>query len=280
MADIPSRGHRTPAVLLTIAGFDPSNGAGITADLQVFAAHGFFGTSAITALTVQSTQGVAAVHSVAPEVLRHTLDHLLCDLPPDGIKIGMLGSAENTLAICDFLHALSDIETCRNVPVILDPVLKSSSGTALLTLESRDVLTRELLPLVSWMTPNVLEMNEIAGDHHEESNREQCLAILGQRFPNLQIIATGGDEEGHPTDSWRSLDGQVRNVQGNRIHTKSTHGTGCAFSSALLCRLVQGMKPAEAIVAAKTYVEGALHHAPDVGHGTGPLGLLWPVQHC
>jgi len=279
MADRPNTGHKAPAVLLTIAGFDPSNGAGITADLQVFAAHGFFGTSAITALTVQSTQGVAAVENVAADMLRHTLDCLLCDLPPAGIKIGMLGSAENVLAVCGFLRALSDIEACRRIPIVLDPVLRSSSGAALLTSEGEVVLFQELLALVSWITPNYIEMRQLS--EVREDDLLSSMERLSSRYPGLQVLVTGGDQDGSPLDFWRSSsDGEILEFRGRRVETKSTHGTGCAFSSALLCRLVEGRKPAEAIAAAKTYVEGALRHAPGVGHGTGPLGLLWPLQHC
>ena len=150
-----------PKVVLTIAGFDPSSGAGITADLQVFAAHGLFGTAAITALTVQSTLGVSYVEAVSAKTLRATLDHLVADLPPAGIKIGMLGSAEAVRTVADFVRSLSDVDGSLKVPVVLDPVLRSSSGAALLVPEALEALRAELLPLVSWITPNLQELIQL-----------------------------------------------------------------------------------------------------------------------
>ena len=119
--------------VLTIAGFDPSSGAGVTADLMVFAAHGLFGTSCITGLTVQSTVGVRSTTAVSAEVVKATLDCLVSDLPPAGIKIGMLTTAENVGVVAEFLAAFRDEE--RRVPVVLDPVLRSSSGRELLDAE-------------------------------------------------------------------------------------------------------------------------------------------------
>src|SRR5271168_4062478 len=147
--------------VLTIAGYDPSSGAGVTADLMVFAAHGLFGTSCITSLTVQSTMGVRSATPVTAETVRATLDCLESDLPAMGIKIGMLGTAGNAAAVADFLQRLRD--EGRRVPVVLDPVLRSSSGRELLDADGVEVMRERLLPLVDWVTPNLEEAAMLTG---------------------------------------------------------------------------------------------------------------------
>ena len=267
-----------PKVVLTIAGFDPSSGAGITADLQVFAAHGLFGTAAITALTVQSTLGVSYVEAVRAKTLRATLDHLVADLPPAGIKIGMLGSAEAVQTVADFVRSLSDVGASLKVPVVLDPVLRSSSGAALLVPEALEALRAELLPLVSWITPNLQELIQLV--RCTGSGFEELASSLGEDNPGLFVVATGGDEEGVPTDRVRYPSGRVETFHGQRVETRSNHGTGCAFSSALLSQLVLGKTSEEAVTLAKRYVEGALRSAPGLGSGNGPMDLLWPMRSC
>jgi hydroxymethylpyrimidine/phosphomethylpyrimidine kinase len=142
--------------VLTIAGFDPSSGAGVTADLAVFAAHGLFGTSCITALTVQSTLGVQAVHPVDATILRATLKCLKEDLPPAGVKIGMLGTADAVAVVARFLEKL--LAERPETVVVLDPVLRSSSGRELLSAEGLNLMRERLLPLVNWCTPNLAEL--------------------------------------------------------------------------------------------------------------------------
>jgi len=255
-------------VVLTIAGFDPSNGAGITADLQVFAAHGLFGTACITALTVQSTQGVAAVEPVS-HLIGSTLEHLNADLPAAGIKIGMLGSVEAVRAVAGFLREFRK----AGVPVVLDPVMRSSSGARLLSEEGVAALRAELLPLVDWITPNLDELGDLAELPGESA--EEALAELRGRFPRLHIIATGGDSDGEAVDKLLTSEGALHHFGGARIETTSTHGTGCAFSSALLSRLVLGDEPVAAVAAAKMFVRESLYLAPGLGKGRGPLNLSW-----
>ena len=147
--------------VLTIAGFDPSSGAGVTADLMVFAAHGMFGTSCVTSLTVQSTVGVAASYPVAAEVVRATLDCLWADLPAAGVKIGMLATAANVEVVAEFVGSLRGKGT--RIPVVLDPVLRSSSGRELLDADGVRLVRERLLPLVDWVTPNVEELSVLTG---------------------------------------------------------------------------------------------------------------------
>jgi hydroxymethylpyrimidine/phosphomethylpyrimidine kinase len=264
--------HSAPPVVLTIAGHDPSSGAGITADLQTFAAHGLFGTSAITALTVQSTLGVAAVHPVPPHLLAQTLAHLTQDLPPAGIKIGMLGAIETIATIAAFLR-----EPATSPPtIVLDPILRSSSGAALLDPEALTNLRYELLPLVHWITPNCAELAALTALPVENPTQaEAAIHALAAHHPHLLIVATAGDGD-HPTDILRLPSGDLHRFPGEHIPTTSTHGTGCAFSSALLANLVLGRAPTAAVAAAKLYVTEAIRRAPNLGHGHGPLNLLWP----
>ena len=268
-----------PSTALTIAGFDPSSGAGITADLQVFAAHGLFGTSAITALTVQSTLGVAAVHACDAATLRHTLDHLTADLPPAGIKIGMLASGRIVEMVASFLQCLSPNQP-RNLdlPIVLDPVILSSSGAALLDPDGLRCLQETLLNRVNWITPNWQELALLAETPVSNlAEVEAALNLLGERYPHLFSVATAGDRE-TPIDLLRTPNGELHQFAGQHIETTSTHGTGCAFSSALLSRLILGDTPTAAVAAAKSYVEGALRNTPGVGHGKGPMDLLWPLR--
>jgi hydroxymethylpyrimidine/phosphomethylpyrimidine kinase len=262
-------------VLLTIAGFDPSSGAGITADLQVFAAHGAWGTACATSLTVQSTRGVLRSEPVSGELIRDTLDTLCADLPPTGIKIGMLGSTGAVHAVASFLR-----EHPQPGPVVLDPVLRSSSGAELLPAEAMGMLQHELLPLVSWLTPNVDELAALTGLAVLRTAREAEAALLaaGQRWPHLHIVCTGGHLES-PVDLLLTPEGKLHRFAGERVETTSTHGTGCAFSSSLTARLARGETPEQAVRGAKEYVAEALRRAPGLGSGRGPLGLLWPLGH-
>jgi len=292
--------HPTPRILLTIAGHDPSSGAGITADLQVFSAFGQFGVSAITALTVQSTLGVAEIQPVGSPLLARTLDYLTADLPPAGIKIGMLGSAAIAQAVADFLHSLpgagsnpgipaekKGIETGStelshsgvfSLPIVLDPILRASSGANLLDPAALATLHERLLPAVTWITPNWPELSALTGHPIQTlAEAESATNILAARHPHLHIVATGGDQS-QPTDLLRLPSGEIHYLFGEHIATTSTHGTGCAFSSAILSRLVLGDTPAAAFEAAKHYVTEAIRRAPTVGHGRGPLNLLWPLS--
>ncbi len=260
--------------LLTIAGFDPSSGAGITADLFVFAAHGFFGTSATTALTVQSTLGVLASHPVAAHVLSASLDCLEEDLPAGGIKIGMLATADNVRSVASFLERkrLRD-----RVPVVLDPVLLASSGRALLSLDGLEVLREELLPLVDWATPNRQELGWMLGRKLDTSQDvEDGARELASHFPDLSLVATGGDTDSADDLVYTSAGG-AEWMRGRRIASDATHGTGCAFSSALLCGLCGKRDGLEAARMAKEYVALAIQTAVRRGGGKGPMNLLWPL---
>jgi hydroxymethylpyrimidine/phosphomethylpyrimidine kinase len=272
---------RTPPVCLTIAGFDPSSGAGVSADLKTFAAYGIYGVAAITALTVQSTQGVRAIEAVRPSLFRETLEHLAADIPPVGVKLGMLASAGLVSEAEHFLRARPELRQC----VVLDPVSRSSSGAPLLDAEGTSQLRERLLGAVGWVTPNLDELALLTGV--EVRTREQ-VPSAAERLrrqatsignPDMAIVVTGGDLD-RPDDylllpDCERAEGRGHWLQGERVETRSTHGTGCAFSSALLAELVLGRSGVTAVEGAKRYVAGALRAAYPVGQGRGPLHHLF-----
>ena len=265
-------------IALTIAGFDPSSGAGITADLKVFAAHNVYGMACITALTVQSTLGVRRVEPIAPTTLSETLTCLRDDVIPSGVKIGMLATAETVGEVTAFLNSTA----ISRQQVVLDPVLKSSSGRELLHAAGVDRLRAELLARVGWITPNLDELAiliESEPVHREDipaaaSKLQQIARQAGN--PELHVVVTGGHLD-RPDDFLRTPDGEEIWLPGERVETTSTHGTGCAFSSALLCQLLKGAKPKPAVDAAKAYVTGALKAAYPVGRGKGPMHHLFGI---
>ena len=259
--------------VLTVAGFDPSSGAGVTADLAVMAAHGMFGISCVTALTVQSTMGVRAIHAVDAGVVAETLACLVEDLPPAGVKIGMLATAGNVTAVAEFLEGLGG-----RVPVVLDPVIRSSSGAELLDAEGLAAMRSRLLPRVDWVAPNLAELGALAEMAVDgRGGMERAARSLQERWPELHVVGTGGHLD-RPDDLVLWPDGRVEWMAGTKIESRSTHGTGCAFSTALLCGLAAGVEAGEAVRSAKAFVTEAIRRAESRGAGHGPMELLWPLR--
>jgi hydroxymethylpyrimidine/phosphomethylpyrimidine kinase len=265
--------------VLTIAGFDPSCGAGITADLAVFQAHALNGTAAITALTVQSTAGVRSTHATDSAVLQATLECLDADLPPAGIKIGMLGSAAAVSVVATYLKGVRDVR--RDCVFVLDTVLRSSSGRELLDADGLRVLQTDLIPQVDWITPNLEELSLLSG---LPVARREDVPVAVERYQarhrHLGVLATGGhldppDDFLHPPLS--SLSEGIW-LRGEHVSTRATHGTGCTFSSAFLCGLVQGLSAVDAAVAAKHYTAGAMSHAVETGSGPCAMDHLWQLR--
>jgi len=264
----------TPPIVLSIAGFDPSSGAGITADLKVFSAHRLYGMSCITALTVQSTLGVREVEPVSSQLVAETLQTLTEDVTFAGIKIGMLATAE----ICEIVSAFLD----RNpaVPVVLDPVLRSSSGRQLLESAGVRAIQETLLYRVNWITPNLAELGILTGEsvEHKENipRAADSLRRMARNLGNegLNIVVTGGHLD-RPDDYLLTCQGESSWIPGQRVETSATHGTGCAFSSSLLCRIVARDSPLAAVTSAKAYVAAALNSAYPIGRGNGPMHHLF-----
>jgi hydroxymethylpyrimidine/phosphomethylpyrimidine kinase len=268
----------TPPVCLTIAGFDPSSGAGVTADLKTFAAHGVYGVAAITALTIQSTQCVRGIEAVRPSLFRETLECLAADIDLAGVKLGMLASAGLVAEAEHFLRARPELRPA----VVLDPVTRSSSGAALLDKEGTLLLRERLLGVVGWVTPNLEELAMLAGVEVRRREQVEPAAARLVRYaasignPGLAIVVTGGHLD--RPDDFLLLNGQGGWLAGERVETRCTHGTGCAFSSALLAGLVQGRSGIDAVKAAKIYVREAMLAAYPVGQGHGPLQHLFAFK--
>jgi hydroxymethylpyrimidine/phosphomethylpyrimidine kinase len=252
-------------IVLSIAGYDPSSGAGITADIKTIAAHGCYGVTCITALTVQSTRGVKRVDAVEGRVITETLEELASDLDIAAVKIGMLGSVEATRAVAAFL------KRHRPQPVVLDPVIRSSSGAELLSEEALLVLKDRLLGMVSVITPNIDEAAALTGMRINNIDEMSAAALRLRAMGARNVIVTGGHID-PPTDVISSeSSADVIALKGRMIVSRSTHGTGCAFATALACKLAQGQNLVAAAKAAKQFVETALRNAPMMGRGISPV---------
>ena len=266
---------QTPPVVLTIAGFDPSSGAGITADIKTIAAHGCYGVACITAMTVQSTQGVSRVEALPARLIGDTLRELNRDLEIAAIKIGMLGSAEVVAAVADFLSS------SKLGNVVLDPILRSSSGARLLEPKGEKLLLERLLPLVAVITPNLEETAALSGLPVRNVEEMKAAALRLHQMGAANVVVTGGHLDKaidllsftHPNGG---IETQVYKAE--RLRSRSTHGTGCAFASAVACHLAQGRHLPEAVLLAKAYVTAAITHAPPLGRGTGPLDHLYRMH--
>jgi hydroxymethylpyrimidine/phosphomethylpyrimidine kinase len=271
----------TRPVALTIAGFDPGSGAGVTADLKTFSAHGIYGVACISALTVQSTLGVRAVEPLSVALVRQTLECLAEDISLAGVKIGMLGSSAVAGEVASFLTAQSG--NLARERIVLDPVLRSTSGTPLIDLNGIRIIREELLHRVGWITPNTHELAILLGEDLVDRNQVPAAAVrlaeIAARSGNheLNVVVTGGHLD-RPDDFLLTAAGDQLWVPGERIDTNSTHGTGCAFSSALLCELISGLGPSDSVAAAKAYVTEALRSAYPVGKGKGPMNHLFRLD--
>lgn len=260
---------KPPVIVLSIAGFDPSSGAGITADLKTIAAHGLYGISCITALTVQSTQGVTQVQPISRRIVRSTLKALLDDFEPAAVKIGMLGSREVVDAVAGIL------EEHRLPNVVLDPVLKASSGAALFEAEGISLLIERLLPLVDVITPNLDEAHQLTELPVSSLSEMRTAAQQLHRLGAKAVVITGGHLH-QPSDILSEESGErMIEFPGEHVATNSTHGTGCAFASSLACNLALGEGLEESVRNAKEYVSQALKLAYPIGSGKGPLNHLF-----
>jgi hydroxymethylpyrimidine/phosphomethylpyrimidine kinase len=266
-----------PPVVLTIAGFDPSSGAGITADIKTIAAHSCYGVSCITAMTVQSTSGVKRVDPADPTLVTDTLEELVADLEIAAVHIGMLGAAKVAKAVSDFLQPAGS-HKARLPNIVLDPILKSSSGADLLDAAGIRVLTERLIPLADVVTPNVDEAAIITHMKRvEELDEMRAAAAKLHQMGAPAVVITGGHLEKAidllSFTTKRSVEQEV--FKAERQRSNSTHGTGCAFATAMACHLALDRGLAEATLLAKTYVSAAISNGQSLGKGTGPVHHLY-----
>jgi hydroxymethylpyrimidine/phosphomethylpyrimidine kinase len=279
-----------PPVVLTIAGFDPSSGAGVTADIKTIAAHGCYGVACITAMTVQSTSGVRRVAAVDPSVVTETLEELASDLEIAAVRIGMLGSVKVVKAVADFLSGESAQPSSRSggsprnsqnrarLPnIVLDPILKSSSGADLLDAAGTRLLIERLIPLADVVTPNVDEAAAITGLKVTELDEMKAASTKLHEMGAPAIVITGGHlEKAIDLLSFTTKRGIEQEIfKAERQRSNSTHGTGCAFATAMACHLALDRGIAEAALLAKTYVTAAISNGQSLGRGTGPVHHLY-----
>jgi hydroxymethylpyrimidine/phosphomethylpyrimidine kinase len=261
----------TPTVL-SIAGSDPSGGAGIQADLKTFAALGVYGMAAITALTAQNTVAVTGVHEVPPEFVAAQIDAVFADIVPDAVKTGMLSQAS-------IIHVVA--EKARGFGfqnLVVDPVMVAKSGDRLLHEDAVRALRDELIPLAFVVTPNLPEAAAIAGHPVETQDdmREVARAIHALGAGN--VVVKGGHLAGDVVTDLLFDGERFHDFSGPRIPTKNTHGTGCTFASAMACYLAKGGAVPEAVRQAKAYLTGALEHAYDTGRGHGSVNHAWQSE--
>jgi hydroxymethylpyrimidine/phosphomethylpyrimidine kinase len=275
-----------PPVVLTIAGFDPSSGAGVTADIKTIAAHGCYGVACITAMTVQSTAGVKRVEAVDPGLINETLEELASDIPIAAVHIGMLGTGKVVKAVAEFLgqrpakSGLRQGSRSRLPNVVLDPILKSSSGADLLDSAGTKALIEKLIPLADVITPNVDEAGNLTGLKVTDLDQMRAAAAKLHEMGSAAVVITGGHlEKAIDFLSFTTKSGVEEEVfKADLLQSKSTHGTGCAFATAMACHLALDRGLAEAALLAKTYVQSAIAAAHPLGHGTGPVHHLYRMN--
>jgi len=253
---------------LTIAGSDSGGGAGIQADLKTFSVMGVFGVTAITAITAQNTKDVTGIAEIAPEMVARQIDAVVSDIGVDAAKTGMLSSAAIIEAVAD------RIRHHRLERLVVDPVMISKGGAALLRPEAVDALRRLILPLALVVTPNLPEAAALCGGSiatlAQMDDAARRIVALGPRY----VVVKGGHLEGAAVDT--VYDGErIEHLEAPRIATRNTHGTGCVFSAAIAAGLARGEDVHAAIRAAKTFIAGAIEGALPLGSGHGPVNPMY-----
>ena len=257
---------------LTIAGSDSGGGAGVQADLKTFAAHGVYGTSAITAVTAQNTRGVAAWEAVSVSLVVAQIDAVVSDIGADAVKTGMLANAGIVSAVASAVRRL------KLVRLVVDPVMIAKGGDRLLEDDAVDAIRTELVPLGHVVTPNLPEAEVLA---RIEIRTLDDMRVAARRILALGprvVVVKGGHLEGEDSIDVVCTGDRCDELRSPRIQTVHTHGTGCTFASAIAANLALGFADREAISRAKDYVDGAIRNAPGVGNGHGPLDHFWSAR--
>jgi hydroxymethylpyrimidine/phosphomethylpyrimidine kinase len=253
-------------IALTIAGSDPSGGAGIQADLKTFHQFEVYGEAVITLITVQNTSGVQRVEVLGPQLVKEQIEVVIDDLPPCAAKTGALGSAEVASAIARLAGSFS-------FPLVVDPVMFSKHGARLMSSEAEAVLRDALFPACTLVTPNIPEAEALSGSTITTMSDIEQAARTIARFGPQAVLIKGGHLEGDPVDVLYSA-GNFRRFTGRRVLTKNTHGTGCTYSAAITALLARGEPLESAVSRAKQFVQNAIESAPGIGRGFGPLNHL------
>ena len=258
-----------PPVVMTVAGFDPSAGAGVLADIKTISAFGCYGIAAVTSVTLQNTQMLAGACHQTPASLRQQMSMLFDDFDVTAIKTGMLPTE-------DIVKEVATLVSGRSLHVVVDPVLKSTSGQELADERATEALLKDLLPLSSVVTPNVTEAERLSGIViRDRRSMEQAASELRSRGAGAVLI-TGGDSESDNCLDMLLDDQGTAIYDSERVQSRHTHGTGCSLASAIACLLARGRSLRESIPVAKLYITQAILNAPQVGHGHGPLNHFPP----
>ncbi len=259
-----------PPVALTIAGSDPSGGAGIQADLKTFQQFGAYGEAVITLLTVQNTVRVSRVEVMPPELVIEQLAAVLEDIPPAAAKTGALGSAAVVRAVARAAAAFA-------FPLVVDPVMVSKHGLPLLPGEAVQVIREELLPHAALVTPNVPEAEALAEMPIRGRDDMRRAAARIHALGARAVLIKGGHAAGDATDLL--FEGaEYREFPAPRVETPHTHGTGCTYSAAITAGLASGLPLAEAVARAKRFIAEAIRTNPGLGHGCGPVNHFAEVR--
>ncbi len=251
------------SVALTIAGSDPSGGAGIQADLKTFHQFGVYGMSVLTLVTVQNTQRVSAVHPLDPAIVAAQLDAVLEDIPPAAAKTGALGTA-------GIIQVIADRAGDFGFPLVVDPVMISKHGAPLIAADARSVLVRSLLPRAFVVTPNLQEAEALAempvGNVREMEEAARRISAFGP----AAVLVKGGHLADKAVDVlyWR---GTVQHFVAQKVATVHTHGTGCTYSAAIAAELAKGRRLPQAVETAKRFITAAIRTSPGIGKGVGPV---------
>jgi len=250
--------------VLTIAGSDSGGGAGIQADIKAISANGLFGMSVITAVTAQNTQEVRSVQQIDLNIIQDQLEAVFDDLPVDAVKIGMLGNKETVYVVAKSLMKYKP--KC----IVVDPVMFSKGGHYLLEQSAVEVMKKEILPLSSIITPNILEAGVLTGRaiQTEEDMYKACELIMEMGVK--AVLVKGGHLVGSPNDLFYNGE-NFHWLKAERIQTKNTHGTGCTLSSAIAANLAKGSTLLDAVTLAKQYITTAITHSLPLGSGHGPI---------
>lgn len=257
---------------LTIAGTDPSGGAGIQADIKTMTAHGVYAMSAITALVAQNTTGVRSIQEATPDFLAQQLDCVFTDIFPDAVKTGMVSSIPLIQVIAEKLREYQ----AKNL--VVDPVMVSTSGHRLICAEALDALKSQLLPLAAILTPNIPEAEILSGlSITAAAGMEAAAEAIGGQY-GCAVLCKGGHQINDADDFLWQPGGGSRWFHGKRIQNPNTHGTGCTLSSAIASNLAKGCGLEESVERAKAYLSGALGAMLDLGRGPGPLDHMFDLR--
>ena len=261
---------KTYHVVLSIAGSDSSGGAGIQADLKTFSALGVYGATAITAITAQNTLGVHSQLALTPKIVYEQIIAVIDDIHPQAIKIGMLSNTNIVIAVADALSKYS-------IPIILDPVIVSSSGHRLLSVDAIDAIKERLLPMATLLTPNIPEMIALTNMPLASDDEKMRAALWLMNYGINAILLKGGHEDGEIKKDIIYIkskdDIHISYLSSPTIQTKNIHGTGCTLSSAIAAFIARGLNLEEAITKAKEYITDAIRYGAniEIGKGYGPV---------